>query len=79
MAFNSCDKITGIIIPNSVTGIGEYAFFGCTSLTTVIFEGVIAQTDFGNAFNGDLRFKYLATNGGPGTYTNQGGNRWSKR
>ena len=34
-AFQSKDKITSIDLPNSVTSIGEYAFLGCTGLTTI--------------------------------------------
>ena len=32
-AFKDCDNITNIMIPDSVIGIGYYAFYGCTSLT----------------------------------------------
>jgi hypothetical protein len=79
-AFLRCNKITSVIIPNSVTSIEEYAFWGCTNLTRVTFEGVIEKTGFNDkAFYGDLQFKYFATNGGPGTYTRQSENRWSKK
>ncbi|MCL2062683.1 MAG: leucine-rich repeat domain-containing protein [Firmicutes bacterium] len=37
-AFRDCTGLTSITIPNSVTYIGTRAFFGCTSLTNVIFE-----------------------------------------
>ena len=30
-------------IPNSVTSIGEQAFSVCTGLTSIMFEGTIAQ------------------------------------
>lgn len=28
-AFNGCGKLTSVVIPNSVTSIGETAFYGC--------------------------------------------------
>ena len=34
-ALNSCDKLTSIIIPNSVISIGEMAFYGCKALTSI--------------------------------------------
>jgi hypothetical protein len=77
-AFSGCTSLTGITIPDSVTSIEDFAFRRCDSLVTVIFEGAIAKTGLGDAFNGDLEFKYLATNGGPGTYTRQSETRWSK-
>ncbi len=36
------DEITTINIPNSVDSIGEYAFFGCSSLTKTNYTGDIA-------------------------------------
>ncbi len=40
-AFEKCTKITGVTIPEGVTGIGNGAFSGCTKLTSVaIPEGV---------------------------------------
>ena len=32
-AFTYCSSLTSVNIPNSVTSIGKYAFYGCTSLT----------------------------------------------
>lgn len=37
------DILTSITIPASVTSISGYAFYGCTSLTTIIFKGTMAQ------------------------------------
>lgn len=40
-AFKSCETITSINIPNTVTKIWELAFYGCSALTTVyISDGV---------------------------------------
>ena len=35
MAFSGCTGLTSIEIPNSVTSIGNYAFYDCTGLTSV--------------------------------------------
>ena len=34
-SFYSCEKLTSITLPNSVTNIGDYAFCDCTSLTSI--------------------------------------------
>jgi len=82
--------IENITIPNSVTSIGDRAFNGCTSLTSVTFQGTIPSSGFhsdafgisttGPEYIGDLRDKYFAANGGGiGTYTRpSGGNTWTK-
>lgn len=42
-AFNNCNNLTSIILPNSLTTIGNSAFSGCTNLSTItIPESVIA-------------------------------------
>jgi hypothetical protein len=67
-------------IPNSVTSIGAGAFYYCSSLASVTFQGTIASNNFGefsyggwnSPFEGDLRTKFYATNasnGTRGTYT----------
>jgi hypothetical protein len=71
-AFIECTGLISITIPNSVTSIGDCAFDGCNSLTSVTFQGTITSNNFGHytditPFRGDLREKYLA--GGIGTYT----------
>jgi hypothetical protein len=34
-AFNSCESLTSVNIPSSVTNFGEYAFLGCINLASV--------------------------------------------
>ncbi|WP_461257889.1 leucine-rich repeat domain-containing protein [Treponema sp. R80B11-R83G3] len=69
-AFCGCSGLTSVTIPDSVTSIGYQAFSGCSGLTSVTFQGTITSANFNtNAFNTDLRDKYLA--GGIGTYTKQ--------
>lgn len=36
-AFAECGGIASITIPDGVRNIGESAFFGCSSLTNIIF------------------------------------------
>jgi len=69
-AFQNCQSLTSINIPDSVTYIGYSAFSQCDKLASVTFQGTITQGNFDSySFNGDLRTKYLAANGGIGTYT----------
>ncbi len=50
-AFEDCTSLTSIVIPNSATSIGEYAFSSCSSLTTVtIGENSQLQKIGDNAF-----------------------------
>ena len=37
-AFRGCINLTSIIIPNSITSIGESAFYNCSKLTSVIWN-----------------------------------------
>jgi len=83
-AFWYCTSLASVTIPNSVTSIGYSAFSNCTKLTSVTFEGMINPNSLGEyhklPFDGDLRDKYLASDGGPGTYTRfAGGNVWKKQ
>ncbi|MCL2043597.1 MAG: leucine-rich repeat domain-containing protein [Treponema sp.] len=79
-AFISCSNFTGIFIGKNITFIGEHAFWGNIQLTSVTFEGAIPQTGLpDSAFPGDLRLKYFANSGGPGTYNRSGeSDRWNK-
>jgi hypothetical protein len=51
-AFFGCTPLAGIIIPNSVTIIGNLAFEGCTSLTVVIIGNGVTKIE-GSAFGCD--------------------------
>ena len=66
-AFVGNKNITKVTIPNSVTSIEPYVFYECSNLTSVTFQGTIASNNF-DGFPGDLDDKYLAKDGGPGTY-----------
>ena len=37
--FSYCSSLTSVTIPNSVTSIGDHAFYSCSSLTNIFFEG----------------------------------------
>jgi len=71
-AFQDCTGLKSITIPASVTRIKIWAFSD-SGLTSVTFQGTIASSDFDSeAFDGDLRAKFYATDkskGTPGTYT----------
>lgn len=50
-AFEGCDEITQVVIPQNVESIGGNAFQGCSNLTQVVFQGTnTAVAD--NAFSG---------------------------
>jgi hypothetical protein len=52
-AFRDCTGLVGVTIPNSVTGIGNYAFTGCKNFTGVTFPTNEDFTSIGNyAFDG---------------------------
>ncbi|MBR5829007.1 MAG: leucine-rich repeat protein, partial [Bacteroidaceae bacterium] len=42
-AFNGCDGLTSVVIPNSVTSIGESAFDGCSGLTSVVIPNSVTS------------------------------------
>jgi hypothetical protein len=67
-AFAGNKNITSITIPASIKSIGAGAFYNCTSLTSVTFEGTaIIIVDY-NSFPGFLSEFYLNTGGGIGTW-----------
>ena len=52
-AFKDCKRLTGIVIPASVTSIGDYAFNGCTGLHTLSLEDGEENITLGyNNYNG---------------------------
>jgi len=80
--FYDCANLLSVIIPSSVAKIGNSAFGECPNLTSVTFQGIISPGNFstGFVFDGDLREKYLARNGGIGTYTRaKDADRWTKK
>ncbi len=42
-AFNNCSNLTEIVIPDSVTSIGSYAFCGCCSLTEIVIPDSVTS------------------------------------
>lgn len=46
-AFENCEKITKIVIPNGVSSIAQNAFKGCTSLKTVVFSNDVKEIGAG--------------------------------
>jgi uncharacterized repeat protein (TIGR02543 family) len=80
---SGCAFLTGIIIPDSVVSIGQSAFSNCDNLASVTFKGTIPSSGFSqNSFPGDLQQKYIASDGGPGTYIKEANNTvvsWKKQ
>jgi len=73
-AFKGFADLKSITIPNSVTKNESNTFNGCTSLTSITFEDTnFYSMNFNDdAFDGDLKVKFYATDsekGTPGTYT----------
>ena len=57
-AFNSCENLTSVSIPNTVTEIGNSVFLGCPKLTSVSIPNSV--TSIGNyAFDGCSALKKI--------------------
>ena len=50
-SFEGCVGLVSVVIPNTVTSIGQYAFSGCTGLNSVDIPNSVTLID-GNAFSG---------------------------
>jgi hypothetical protein len=57
-AFAGCTKLSGIVLPESVTTIGANAFSGCTSLTSINLEKIKNVGDY--AFKGCSAFTTIS-------------------
>lgn len=57
-AFNNCDTLTDIKLPNSITGIGDGAFSRCTSLTSIIIPDSVKAIPY-NCFSGSTSLSYV--------------------
>ncbi len=42
-AFNGCNALTSVRVPDSVTNIGYKAFYGCSGITTTYYPGTLSQ------------------------------------
>lgn len=51
-AFSDCETVTSVILPESVTSIGDYAFDSCTGLKKLEMPGVatIGHWSFRNCY-----------------------------
>ena len=45
-AFENCDSLTSVVIPNGVTSIGDKAFYGCSSLTEIVIPNSVTKIGY---------------------------------
>ena len=50
-AFEGCTNLTSVVIPNSVTSIGDYAFYNCSGLTEIICYATTAPRLLSTTFS----------------------------
>ena len=62
--FAHCKSLTEVIIPNSVTYIGDFAFLDCASLTSLSIPSSITTVG-SDAFNGIPSLKYVTIHNAP--------------
>ena len=70
-AFEWCDGLTSVVIPDSVTSIGDYAFSECTGLTSVVIPDSV--TSIGDAaFSGCRSLESITVDKNNGVYHSNG-------
>lgn len=60
-AFSGCTKVTGIIMPETVTSIGEKAFSGCSLITTIEIPNSVISIGSG-VFEGMSKLENISAN-----------------
>ncbi|MGO5551998.1 leucine-rich repeat protein, partial [Segatella copri] len=51
LAFSGCSSLSNIVIPDSVTSIGNLALSGCSSLSNIVIPNSVASIE-SSAFDG---------------------------